>query len=120
MIHLNVHSILMKKYWMSSNVNAQHVGRRRLANGTLQTVREIVCNENKTSIEFPDYVMVPFDNYKGSCINENLFSVARITRFCEKNGRKITRKQFPLKVAYAIRIYKSQGLTLELIVIDCN
>ena len=62
--------------------------------------------------------MVHFDNYKGSCINGNLNHVAAITQFCEKNGRKFTRKQLPLKVEYAITIHKSQGLTLELIVID--
>ena len=105
---------------MSSNVNAQHVGRRRSANGILETVREIVCNENKTSIEFPDYVMVQFGNYKGSCINGILNPAATITRFCKKNGRKFKRKQFPLRVAYAITIHKSQGLTLELIIIDID
>ena len=58
-------------------------------------------NGNKTSIGFPDYVMVQFDNYKGSCINGNLFLVATIIRFCDKNGRKFTKQQFPLKVVYA-------------------
>ena len=62
--------------------------------------------------------MVQFDKYNGPCINGNLFPVALLVRSCEKNGRKCTRKQFPLKVAYAITIHKSQELTLELIVID--
>ena len=83
-------------------------------------MREIVYNNNKTSIEFPDYVLVQIDNYKASCNNGNLNPVAKITRFCNKNGRKFTRKPFPLKASFAITIHKSQGLTLELIVFDIN
>ena len=47
-------------------------------------------------------------------------SVAMIIRSCEKNGRYITRKQNPLKVAYTITIHKSQELTLEYVVIDLS
>ena len=89
-----------------------------LANGMTGFVRAIIFNEEKTSSDSPDFIMVQFDNYSGPCINGNLFPVAMIIRSCEKNGRKFIRKQFPLKVAYAIAIHKSQGLTLELIVID--
>ena len=89
-----------------------------LANGTLGTVQAVVYNEMKTTSEAPDFIMVQFDGYNGPCINANLFPVAMIIRSCEKNGRYFTRKQFPLKVAYAITIHKSQGLTIEYVVID--
>ena len=46
------------------------------------------------------------------------FPVVMIIRSCEKNGRYFTRKQLSLKVAYAITIHKSQGLTIEYVVID--
>ena len=89
-----------------------------LANCCLGTVCAVIYSEHKTSSESPDDIMVQFDYYNGACINGNLFPVAMIIRMCEKNGRRFTRKQFPLKIAYAITIQKSQGLTLEMIVID--
>ena len=61
---------------------------------------------------------IQFNNYNGARINGNLFPVATIIHTCENNGRRFTGKQFPSKIAYAITIRKSQGLTLEMIVID--
>ena len=89
-----------------------------LADGCLGTVCAVIYNENKTCFESPDYIMVQFDNYNCACINGNLFPVAMIIRTCEKNGRRFPRKQFPLKITYAITIHKSLGLILEMKVID--
>ena len=63
-----------------------------LANGCLGNVCAVIYNENKTSSESPDYIMVQCDNYNGACIDGNLFHVAMIIRICEKNGRRFTRK----------------------------
>ena len=77
----------------------------------------ILLNEKNTS-ESPDFIVVQFAHYSRPCINGISFPRAMIIRSCEKNGKKIIRKQFPLKTAYVITIHKSQGLTLKIIVID--
>ena len=62
--------------------------------------------------------MAQFDGSDGQCIYTNLFTVTMIIQSCKKNGRYFIRKQFALKVAYIITIYESQGLPLDLIIIN--
>ena len=55
---------------MESNVNNTWVEGSR-ANSSLGTVHAMIYNENKTSSESLDYIMMQLVNYNGACINGN-------------------------------------------------
>jgi len=84
-----------------------------LYNGSLGTVTEIVyekgCSPNKG--DFPAYVTVQFDSYKGqqwdhaSCCNEIPIPVA--TDICQHGCCKMT--YVPLKLAFAKTVHTTQG-----------
>ena len=81
---------------------------RNLFNGAMGTVKEIRKDLYGNVIQ----IIVKFDNGVEEVIERSL-SVYPVA-----GGLKIKRKQFPLQLAYAITIHKSQGLSLECIVTD--
>ena len=68
--------------------------------------------------------MVSIPSYKGPTIwrtNDGIpivSIVSSIARWNSKNGQSCSRTQFPLRIAYAVTIHKSQGMTLNKVVID--
>lgn len=89
-----------------------------LVNGSLGTVRYIVYAPDTRPPSLPLYLLVEFDNYRRPYVYENLFPIVPIVRSWNDKGITRTRKQFPLTLAYAMTIHKSQGLTLPKIKID--
>ena len=61
-----------------------------------------------------DYVLVKFDNGQESEITKHDFE------FYNNEKLIAVRKQFPLRLAYGITIHKSQGMSLDKLVVDCS
>jgi ATP-dependent DNA helicase PIF1 len=88
-----------------------------LVNGSMGTVYDISwdSNQNPTS-DLPTRVLIRFDDYKGPAFPGcplGVVPVFTITRQFEFKGCACSRTQFPLRLAYAITVHKSQGLTLQ-------
>src|SRR5699024_4184656 len=67
-----------------------------------------------------DLVLVEFDGYDGPFFpsDSRLFPVVPITRSFKQGTVTHHRTQLPLMVGYATTVHKSQGLTLDKMVID--
>ena len=87
-----------------------------LCNGALGTVKNFVYAEGQVPPTLPISVLVQFDEGCGPSLCTSIprcVPVSPITVTSESLAGKCERQQLPLKIAWAITIHKSQGLTLK-------
>ena len=88
-----------------------------LVNGAIGTVKAI-CYQNGGPPDLPLAVMVKFDKYCGPTFHDGTIPITPIRHSWSSSGVQCSRLQVPLKLAWAVTIHKSQGLTLDKVVID--
>ncbi len=96
-----------------------------LVNGTKGVVREILYPEGATPTALPSAVMVEFEGYSGPSFSSDgvgltVVPIVPRTMQWEDGAKKCSRRQLPLRLAWALTIHKAQGLTLDKAVIDIS
>ncbi|KAE8739231.1 hypothetical protein FOCC_FOCC015271 [Frankliniella occidentalis] len=96
--------------------------RAGLVNGALGTVVDVIYHHDKAPPEDPPAViMVKFDDYSGPTMPDGTVPIISMMRGWEdKNGRRLTREQFPLSLAWASTVHKAQGLTMDRVVVSVD
>ena len=88
-----------------------------LVNGAMGTIQAI-CYHSGGPPDLPIAVMVHFDSYSGPTLHNGAVPITPLRRTWSSSGVQCSRLQLPLKLAWAVTIHKSQGLTLDKVVID--
>ena len=88
-----------------------------LVNGAMGTI-EAICYRSGGPPALPVAVMVKFDHYTGPTLHNGTIPIIPLRRTWSNAGIQCSRLQLPLKLAWAVTIHKSQGLTLDRVVID--
>jgi len=96
-----------------------------LVNGSIGTVTDLVWRPGVLDPrkEPPQAVLVKFDRYTGVSISDQqpgVVPILRSTREWLKGQSVCKRSQFPLTLAYAVTVHKSQGVTVEQAVLNIS
>jgi hypothetical protein len=117
-ISINCRVMLLENLWTEAGA----------VNGSLGTVRDIVWPAGTTDprLTMPAAILVDFDKYEGpefimdSETGRKLVLVMPATRDWVRGNATCSRTQFPLTVAYAITIHKSQGISTDQAVLNIS
>ena len=95
-----------------------------LVNGSIGTITDILWDTGQDpSVSMPSLLLVCFNEFSGPdfpLYGSKIIPIFPVTRQFEFKGVACTRKQFPLRLAYVITVYKSQGLTLSRVVLNID
>jgi ATP-dependent DNA helicase PIF1 len=85
-----------------------------LVNGSMGSIYDITWGRGQDPSAMPSMLLIMFDEYDGPSFSQcspRVIPVFPATRQFEFKGVACSRTQFPLRLAYAITVHKSQGLT---------
>ena len=95
-----------------------------LVNGSIGTIQDILWDTGQDpSVSIPSLLLIHFGEYSGPdfpVYGSKIIPIFPVTRQFEYKGTVCTRTQFPLRLAYAITVHKSQGLTLSRVILNID